>query len=148
MNFLGAVVAGIAGTAAISIVMAIAPMMGMPNMDIVGMLSTMFGKPNRMLGWIMHMMMGIIFALIYSFLWSSGIGSLNIGSGLLFGAVHWLLVGLVMGMIPMLHMGIQKGDVAAPGLWMMNAGGAMAFVGGLVGHLVFGLVVALVYPLF
>ena len=53
-----------------------------------------------------------------------------------------------MGMIPMMHVGIKRGEVTAPGLWMANHGGMMAFVGGLIGHLVFGLVVALVYNLF
>jgi hypothetical protein len=36
----------------------------------------------------------------------------------------------------------------APGIYMMKNGGVMAFAGGLLGHLVFGLVVALVYGLF
>ena len=73
MNVLGAIIAGLVGTVAISMVMAMAPKMGMPKMDIVDMLSTMFGKPNRMLGWMMHFMMGIIFALIYAFIWSAGL---------------------------------------------------------------------------
>jgi len=148
MNILGVIVAGLVGTVAISMVMAMAPQMGMPKMDIVDMLSTMFGKPNRTLGWMMHFMMGIIFALIYSFIWSVGVGSATWLFGLIFGAVHWLIVGMVMGMIPMMHAGIKSGEVQAPGLWMTNNGGMMAFVGGLMGHMVFGLVVALIYNLF
>jgi uncharacterized membrane protein YagU involved in acid resistance len=148
MNVLGAIIAGLIGTIAISMVMGMAPRMGMPKMDIVAMLSTMFGKPNRTLGWMMHFMMGIIFSLIYTFAWSNGVGSATWLNGLLFGAVHWLVVGMVMGMIPMMHAGIKSGAVKAPGLWMTNNGGMMAFVGGLIGHLVFGLVVALVYSLF
>jgi hypothetical protein len=96
MNVVGAVIAGLVGTAAISMVMAMAPKMGMPKMDIVDMLSTMFGKPNRTLGWMMHFMMGIIFALIYSFIWSLGIGSPTWLNGLFFGAVHWLVVGMLV----------------------------------------------------
>jgi len=128
-------------------VIAMAPKMGMPKMDIVDMLSTMFGKPNMMMGWMMHFMMGIVFALIYAFLWSNGIGSPNWVFGLIFGAVHWLVVGVIMGMIPMMHAGIKSGAVKAPGMWMTNNGGMMAFVGGLIGHMVFGLVVVLVYNL-
>ncbi len=145
MNILNAVISGILGTLAISMVMAVAPKMGMPKMDIVDMLSTMFGKPNRVLGWMMHLMMGVVFALIYAFLWSKGIGSPGWLSGLIFGAAHWLVVGLMMGVIPIVHAGIKSGDVEAPGLWMINQGGMLSFVGGLMGHLVFGLVVALVY---
>jgi len=148
MNVLGAIIAGLVGTMAISMVMAIGPRMGMPKMDIVDMLSTMFGKPNHTLGWMMHFMMGVIFALIYAFLWSLGVGSATWLNGLVFGAVHWLVVGVVMGMIPLMHAGIRSGAVKAPGLWMTNNGGMMAFVGGLIGHLAFGLVVALIYNLF
>lgn len=145
MDILSAVISGIVGTIAISAVMAMAPLMGMPKMDIVGMLSTMFGKPNKVLGWIMHFMMGVVFALIYAFLWSIGIGSAGWLSGLIFGAVHWLVVGLMMAMIPVMHVGIKNGDVEAPGLWMTNQGGILAFIGGLMGHMIFGLVAALVY---
>jgi uncharacterized membrane protein YagU involved in acid resistance len=148
MNILGAIIAGVPGTIAISAVMAMAPRMGMPKMDIVDMLSTMFGKTNRLMGWMMHFMMGIVFALIYIFLWSVGVGSPTWINGLVFGGVHWLVAGMVMGIIPMMHVGIKRGEVQAPGLWMTNNGGMMAFVGGLIGHLVFGVVVALVYNLF
>ena len=147
MNVFSAVISGILGTLAISMVMAVAPKMGMPKMDIVDMLSTMFGKPNRVLGWMMHLVMGVVFALIYAFLWSQGIGSPDWLSGLIFGAAHWLVVGLMMGVIPIMHAGIKNGDVEAPGLWMTNQGGMLSFIGGLMGHMVFGLVVALVYAI-
>ncbi len=145
MNVLNSVISGILGTLAISMVMAAAPKMGMPKMDIVDLLSTRFGKPNRILGWMAHLMMGVVFALIYTFLWSIGIGSAGWLSGLIFGAGHWMIVGLMMAVIPLMHAGIKNGDVEAPGLWMTNQGGMMSFVGGLMGHMVFGLVVALVY---
>ena len=148
MNVLGAIVAGFVGTVVISMVMAAAPMMGMPKMDIVGMLGSMFGKLNRPLGWMMHLMMGVVFALIYALLWSWGMGSATWLYGLVFGAVHWLVAGMGMGMIPIMHAGIKSGKVKAPGLWMTNNGGAKAFMGGLVGHMVFGLAVALVYAVF
>ncbi len=145
MNLLNAVIAGLVSTVVFTTVLMMAPKMGMPKMDIVGLLGSMFGRPNQALGWMMHLMMGVIFALIYAFLWSNGIGAATWTGGLIFGAVHWLIAGLVMGMIPMMHAGIKSGAVQAPGLWMTNNGGAMAFMGGLVGHMIFGVVVALVY---
>ncbi|GAB4426155.1 MAG: hypothetical protein Kow002_15470 [Anaerolineales bacterium] len=148
MDVIAAVIAGLVGTTAISMVMAMGPKMGMPKMDIVGLLSTMFGKPNRMMGWMMHFMMGVIFALIYAFLWANGFGSSSWLFGLIFGGAHWLIVGVIMGMIPMMHVGIKSGAVQPPGMWMTNNGGVKAFVGGLMGHFVFGLFVALVYNLF
>jgi hypothetical protein len=145
MNILSAVIAGVVASLVFSMILAIAPKMGMPKMDIVSLLGSMFGKPNQALGWMMHLMMGVVFALIYTFLWSNGIGAATWTGGLVFGVVHWLIVGMVMGMIPMMHVGIKSGAVQAPGLWMTNNGGAMAFMGGLVGHAIFGAVTALVY---
>lgn len=145
MNILNSVIAGIIATIVFTTVLMMAPKMGMPKMDIVSLLGSMFGKPNQALGWMMHLMMGIIFALIYAFLWSNGIVTATWTSGLVFGAVHWLVVGVVMGMIPMMHVGIKSGAVQAPGMWMTNSGGFMAFMGGLVGHMIFGVVIALVY---
>lgn len=50
-------------------------------------------------------------------------------------------------MMPVMHAGMRSGEVAAPGFYMLRAGGALSFIGGLMGHVIFGLVVALVYGL-
>jgi hypothetical protein len=148
MNIIGAVVAGLVGTAAISMLMAMGPRMGMPKMAIWEMLGTMFSKQgNLALGWIVHFMMGVIFAIIYAALWAAGIGSATLVSGVVFGAVHFLIAGLMMGGMPMLHAGIRAGTVQAPGVLMLNSG-IMGLTGGLIGHAVYGLVVALVYGFF
>lgn len=146
MNIVGAIVAGLAGTAVMTMMMNMAPKMGMPKMDIVGMLSTMFDKNgNKMMGMGMHLMMGVVFAIIYALLW--GDNAPTVLGGALFGAVHWLISGLMMGGMSMMHAGVKAGTVEAPGMYMMNNGGMMAFMGGLMGHIVFGIVVALVYGL-
>lgn len=138
------VVAGIAGTVVLTVVMKLAPMMGMPEMNIVGMLSTMFGKANMMMGWVMHFVMGIVFAYIYTLVGTPA----DIGTAALYGTVHWLVVGLMMGVgVPMMHAGIKSGDVEAPGMYMMNKGGMMSFVGGLIGHILFAITVFYTLPL-
>ena len=148
MNIIGAIVAGLAGTVVISMLMAMAPKMGMPKMAIWEMLGTMFSKQgNPALGWIVHFMMGVIFAIIYAALWAAGIGSATLLSGVVFGVAHFLVAGLMMGGMPMLHAGIKAGTVKAPGVLMLNTG-VMGLMGGLIGHAVYGLVVALVYGLF
>jgi len=149
MNFIGAIIAGLAGTVVMTTVMAMAPRMGMPKMDIVGMLGSMFNPAgNRSLGLVMHLMMGVVFAIIYALLWNAGVGAVNWLWGVIFGAVHWLVTGMMMAGIPMMHAGIKAGKVEAPGAFMMKEGGIMAFMGGLIGHMVFGLVVVLVFGLF
>lgn len=149
MSVLGAIVAGVVGTIVITIVMRMAPQMGMPKMDIVGMLGSMFSpEGNRTLGWAMHLMMGVVFALIYALLWSAGVGNVGLLWGAIFGAAHWLVAGAMMGGMGMMHAGVKAGTMEAPGVFMLNNGGMMAFMGGLIGHVIFGLVVALVYGLF
>lgn len=149
MNIIGAIVAGLAGTIIISMVMMMAPKMGMPKMAIWEILGAMFSpEGNVTLGWVMHLMMGVIFGIIYAALWGVGIGSVSAVSGLIFGIVHWLVVGLMMGGMPMMHAGIKAGTVSVPGVFMFKNGGMMSFMGGLMGHIIFGVVVAVVYGLF
>ena len=148
MNIIGAIVAGLAGTVVISLLMAMGPRMGMPKMAIWEMLGTMFSKEgNLALGWTFHFMMGVLFAIVYGALWAVGIGSATPLSGVIFGAVHFALVGLAMGGMPVMHAGIKSGTVKAPGVLMLNAG-VMGLMGGLVGHILYGLVVALIYGFF
>lgn len=149
MNIVGAIVAGLVGTVIMSMVMMMAPKMGIPKMAIWEMLGSMFSPDgNGASGWVMHLMMGVIFGIVYAALWAVGIGSATVISGALFGLVHWLIVGVMMGAIPMIHAGIKAGSVSTPGVFMLNSGGMMAFMGGLIGHIIFGVVVALVYGLF
>lgn len=148
MNIIGAIVAGLVGTVVISMLMAMAPRMGMPKMAIWEMLGSMFNKDgNNALGWVVHFMMGVIFAILYAALWAAGIGSATLVSGVSFGVVHFFVAGLMMGGMPMMHAGIKAGTVQAPGVLMLNAG-VMGLMGGLIGHAVYGLVVALVYGVF
>lgn len=148
MNIVGAIVAGLVGTAVISLLMAMGPRMGMPRMAIWEMLGSMFSPEGNLgLGWALHFMMGSIFAVIYAALWAIGLGAPTPFWGALFGAVHFIVAGVVMGAMPMLHAGIKAGTVRAPGALMLNAG-VMGLMGGLIGHVVYGLVVALVYGLF
>ncbi|MBE9524169.1 MAG: hypothetical protein IMY76_03660 [Chloroflexi bacterium] len=149
MNIVAAIIAGLIGTVVITMFMSMAPKMGMPKMDMVGMLGSMFGTPsNRGLGLFIHLMMGVVFGLVYAYLWSAGVGSATLVGGIVFGIVHWLATGMMMAPMPLMHAGIKSGDVPAPGAYMIKNGGMKSFMGGLVGHAVFGLVVALIYPLF
>jgi uncharacterized membrane protein YagU involved in acid resistance len=111
--------------------------MGMPKMDIIGMLGTMFTTNQgaaRVMGTIAHFMMGVVFAIVYALLWSFGAGSPTWLWGLIFGAIHAVVA---MVMIPVM-MGMH------PHPPQMDRG-PMMMAGLLMGHLVFGLVVALTY---
>ncbi len=61
-NKLGrSILAGIVATAIMTVVGVIAPYMGLPKMNPAEMLSGMLGV-SPVLGWLMHFMIGIIFA--------------------------------------------------------------------------------------
>jgi hypothetical protein len=78
MNVLGAIIAGLAGTAVMTMMMYFAPRMGMPKMDMPKMLGTMFISKEGTatgVGMAIHFMMGAIFAIVYALLWSHGLGS-------------------------------------------------------------------------
>ncbi len=109
----------------------------------------MFDKNgNRAVGMVIHLMMGLILAVVYAALWSAGLGGVSILWGAVFGAAHWLVAGLMMGGMGMMHAGVKAGTVDAPGVYMTNNGGMMAFMGGLIGHIIYGVIVALVYSFF
>jgi len=137
MNYLAAIVAGLVGTVFMTLLMMMAPMMGMPKMDIISMLGGMF-SPNpgaaKGIGLILHFMMGVIFAIIYALVWSFGLGASTWLWGLIFGLIHGLIVSMSMPMMMKMH-------PRPPAM----QGGAKTLMGQLMGHLLFGLVVALTY---
>ena|SRR5947209_4844446 len=110
---------------------------GLPRVDVVSMLGALIA-PNKQdavtLGGAIHFSMGVIFAMIYVALWSMGIGSPTWWWGLIFGAVHGLLLILLMlvafQMIPQLSQ-------------LVNARSLMLTI--LLNHIAFGIIVALVY---
>lgn len=140
MDIVGAIVAGLAGTAVMTALMYMAPTMGMPKMDIIGMLGTMVAAKRdtaTILGVVMHFMMGVIFAIVYALLWSAGIGDPTWIWGVIFGAVHGVVVIAMMPIMMRMH-------PRSPEM----AGGPQLMAGQLMGHLVYGVVVALVYATF
>ena len=117
-----------------TLVMFIAPMMGMPKMNPPAMLSMVMGFP-LIVGWMMHFMIGIIFALSYAFIFSNILGKIqsNVVRGLIFGMIAFVwaqismkIMGLVFMMPPM------QGNVA------------LMIMGSIIGHVVFGIIVVLV----
>ncbi len=124
-----AVLAGIVGTIAMTAVMLMAPMMGMPRMNIGKMLGSQMGG-NIALGWAAHFMIGVALALIYARLVVQRLGGPAPVRGALFSLFPWLAAQLVM--MPMMGMGLFSGS-------MLMAGGS------LLGHLIYGIVLGQLY---
>ncbi|MFQ5795630.1 MAG: hypothetical protein ACE5JP_11345 [Candidatus Bipolaricaulia bacterium] len=145
-----AVLAGLVGTAVMTVIMymGIAMMPQKMTMNILYMLGTMMvrGKVAAyMVGAMIHAMMGIIFALIHTGLYQAFDLESNLaGWGILFGAGHWLVVGMGMGMIGMMHPLMRSGEMQAPGVFVKNYP-AMTAMGFLMVHLIYGLLVGVLY---
>jgi len=103
-----AVLAGLAGTAAMTALMLMAPMMGMPPMNIGAMLGSAMGG-NVVLGWMAHFMIGAALALGYAALFAERLPGAPFVRGSLFSLCHFLPYREVVG-------GRAASDLGAEGI--------------------------------
>ncbi|MCM4157971.1 hypothetical protein DHD80_18410 [Gramella sp. AN32] len=96
------------------------------------MASTM--ETSIIVGWIIHLMIGIIFALIYAYLIFKLLTKVSstFVKGIIFG-----IIAFVIGEIGMLLMGAMMPEMPMPQGNMIVIASA-----GLIGHIIFGIVVA------
>ena len=120
------ILGGLAGTVAITLLMYKgAPMMGLPEMDIAGMLGRMIGGWTP--GLMMHLVNGVvIFPLIYAYLLFSRLGGSPVVKGITWGVALWLMAQLVV--MPMMGAGV----------FGLKMGGMMSAAASLMGHVVYG----------
>lgn len=130
MNVRRALAAGAAGTAAMTMLMLAAPMMGMPKMPIGEMLGGFLGI-GAAAGWAMHGVIGLVLGAIYA---AAAAGRLP-GAPPVRGVVYGFLVFLVAQIVvsPIMGGGVFSG------------GQMLVIAGSLLGHLVYGSVVGAVY---
>ena len=129
------VIGGIVGTVIMTVAIMIEPYLGFPEMNPAEMLGGMSGT-GMIGGWIMHFMVGIIFALMYAYVFRKMLGKIsnNIAKGAVFGII--VLVIAQIAMMGMMMMG-QGPPEPEEGMGMMM--GAM-----LINHVTYGIGVALV----
>jgi hypothetical protein len=127
-----AILGGFAGTIVLTMLMYIAaPLMGIPKMDIAGMLGSMLGGWS--MGMVMHLFNGIVlFPLIYTFVVFSKLRGTPATKGILWGVALWLVAGLMV--MPMM----------GAGLFGMANGGMMATVASLMGHVAYGALLGII----
>ena len=143
MNVIGAVVAGIIGTASMIVFMLVIPaVVGMPTSDIagyMGLVCTANPKSARLIGAALLSSVGVILAIICALLWNAGIGSATWLWGLILGGVFGIGSILFWFILMKIHprpseVEIGPVTVIGPLLW--------------IAHLIFGLVTALIYGMF
>ncbi len=126
MDFSAAIGAGLLGGAMMAAVldMGIAMMPGQMKMNLFNLLGTMMFRQKAMVymaGAMIHGVMSVIFALAHVGIYQSfDIESSLAAWGLLFGFVHFLVSGMALGMMPVMHAGIRSGAVRAPGMFALS----------------------------
>lgn len=125
------ILAGVIGTAIMTMVMFIAPMMGMPKMSPPDMLAGMMGMPVA-IGWIMHFMIGIIFAFAYSNLFAPKVKIDSIyAKGAIFGFAAFVFAQIAMAMMGAIFpMPPMEGSMM------------LTMIGSIMGHVIFGMAVS------
>jgi uncharacterized membrane protein YagU involved in acid resistance len=120
------ILGGVAGTAAITMMlMFIAPMIGV-HMDIAASLSGMVHTP-WMVGMVVYLMMGtFIFSLVYGILLRRYLPGSVLVRGLIWGFILWIVMEVAV--MPMLGAGV----------FGINGPGMMGAVAALMAHLVYG----------
>jgi uncharacterized membrane protein YagU involved in acid resistance len=132
-----AISAGILGTLAMTVLTFIAPMMGMPEMNIPKMLAGTMGLPN-ITGWLAHFMIGILLAIFYAAFFYNVLPGVNVVKGMVYSIFPWLMAQLLV--MPMT--GTLNGMPFTSGLF---SGSFIMAAGSLMGHLIYGLVIGALY---
>jgi hypothetical protein len=126
------VLAGLAATTVMTLVMIMAPLMGMPEMNIGEMLGQFMGVPT-FIGWVGHFMIGVVLAVGYGLFFAPKLNNTPVVRGILYGLIPWFMSQVMVN--PMMGVGIFASNTPAPALMVM---------GSLLGHIVYGAVVGVV----
>ena len=152
MSFDGgaAIGAGLIGGAVMGLLlyMGIAMMPRQMRMNLFLMLGTMMFRDRTaayVAGAMMHAVMSIAFGLIHVAVFTAFDMETSLAAwGILFGFAHWMVAGMGLGMVPMMHPLIKKGQMDAPGAFALNYP-PMTAMGFFMLHILFGILVGALY---
>jgi len=141
-NVRQAILGGFIATLVMTMIMYVAPLMGMPKMDVAAMLGGMLGQtmPEPMsgrwlVGMILHFVNGsVIFPLVFAFLLYARVPGAAWGKGIIWGLILWLLSQAVV--MPMMGAGFFSSHAPQP---------MMTVVGSLLGHIIYGAILGGIY---
>lgn len=134
--------AGLAGTLVMTVVTMLAPTMGLPKMDIAAMLGSVLtgtppapGTSSWLVGFAMHVIIGTaVLSTGYALLQSKLPTASALANGLIYGVLVWVVAQAMV--MPMMGAGLFSSH--------LPHGGMMA-VGSLMGHLIYGAVLGVLY---
>lgn len=148
IQWLSAIVWGVVATMAFTLFSMMGKKMGMTSMDLLDLLGSTMVQPDtsasRGIGAVIHHMNGALLAVA----WAYGVALIgwqaNWVTALIWGFILWALALLMMSTIGAVHPAIRRGEQEDPGPAAVNFG-KMTPMGSLMGHLVYGLVLGLLY---
>ena len=129
MSVWGAIAGGFAGTLVLTTALRAANELNLTRMDFPFLLGTAFSSDRtrtKTLGYILHFLTGLVFALIYYAIFLA-IGHSGWWLGAIFGLVHGLFSGtaLVNILLPLIHPRMGTPSTAAPSVALLEAPGFM-----------------------
>jgi hypothetical protein len=132
-----AIIAGSTGRMAMILIIYLGPVLGLPRIDAVSLIGSLAAKNKEAavtLGGAIHFSVGVLFAITYAALWGLGIGSPIWYWGIIYGAVHGMLV------VTLLLIAMRR---YPPLTEHFNTKKVLTAI--LLNHIVFGIVVAAIY---
>jgi hypothetical protein len=143
INLGSAIAAGVVATIAATIVLIIAQVSHLMDMNLPTIYGAMISSPSQnpyytgvVIDLVIGGLVGIVYAAVY--MWTNI--APNWLNGLGFGFIHWLIAGFLFGLAP----GVPAWSISAPGMFVVNYG-TVAIIGYLILHLVYGTVVGAAY---
>jgi len=125
-NIISILKGGLIATTAMTLLMLVAPMMGIPEMPIGKMLAGFMGIPVTM-GWVMHFVIGIMIAAGYVIFLKDRLPGSDIVKGLVYSLIPFIMAQVAV--MPMMGAGFFSTNTPVPMMMVM---------GSLIGHLVYG----------
>lgn len=137
MNLSRAAVAGLLGTAAMTALLLVEPSIGLPKIAMGQVLSTSLGLTTAhlsigpALGWALHFLIGMAFAVIYAAAFDRRLPGTPVVRGMMYGALVFVLAQVVF--MPLVGGGF------------FSRGDSELLAGSLLGHLLYGGIVGWTY---
>jgi hypothetical protein len=141
--------AGVVGGVAMTVMMTLARMMGMVDVNMAMYQGCMITKKDHgagtwIAGFLMHLMISALIALAYAWAFEAIWGEAGWLYGMINAVVHWLIGGMVLPMFDSMNPCVGDGRMKGFGAYG-KAHGAMMVVGFFMGHLLYGAIVGWIY---
>ncbi len=130
----------------ITVLSAVCRVAGLMNFSLERAFGTLLLGTSGPGSWIVGLVLHLAFSAIFALLYAEGFRRMNLANariGAAFGVVHWIAIGIFIGILPSLRP-MMAATVSAPGPFALSLG-YLGFFLLLAMHLIFGAVVGTAY---